>query len=541
MKRLWAYYKEQIWERDGFLLIFLLGVSLVLFFFKLGDRTLWGPKEDEMALVSREILKLGHWIFPTVNEYPYTLMPILYNWLVALASMPGGEVTEFTSRLPSALAGLGGVLVTYLLGKRLFSRRCGFFSALTLATSLRYIQFSRWADLYMPLTFFVSLSLYLFYTGYRKEEKRKMCYLFMYISLALGTLILGPVGLVLPLLTMFFYLLIIKDLSHIPRLGIGYGTLIYSFLTVPWFLVASFKGGSTYAYGLLIMTNLERYFNTWTHQEAFYYYLEMLPLDFLPWTILLPAAFIYSFSSKFREKKKEISFPLVWFFVMLLFFSFAQGKQRGYILPLYPSLALLIGNLLDSYDKNSLKQGITWYSLYFLILMFLCLCFSVPIYAKFFSPQWFSVAVPLSIMVFIIALGSLWALFFRGPFLSFLLLVFLIASSAAYFSKYVLPKLEERESFKPFSLKIKAEMKPEESWAMYRYLRSGYIFYVGKSAKLIPDLKELKKFLASPKRVFVLLKEGDYLLLKDGLDVKYYIIAKGKVARKDVILISNEM
>jgi 4-amino-4-deoxy-L-arabinose transferase-like glycosyltransferase len=66
----------------------------------------WAPVEPRYAEIARVMFAKGEWIVPTVNGDLYTDKPILYFWLVLLASQIGGAVNEWTVRLPAALGGV---------------------------------------------------------------------------------------------------------------------------------------------------------------------------------------------------------------------------------------------------------------------------------------------------------------------------------------------------------------------------------------------------------------------------------------------------
>ena len=81
------YQRHENWA----VLLLLLLLSYLLFFHKLGDRDIWSPDEDEYVQVNREMVRDGHWIFPTANGWPYYIKPPLFNWLgSALALLNGG-------------------------------------------------------------------------------------------------------------------------------------------------------------------------------------------------------------------------------------------------------------------------------------------------------------------------------------------------------------------------------------------------------------------------------------------------------------------
>jgi 4-amino-4-deoxy-L-arabinose transferase-like glycosyltransferase len=88
--------------------------AAVFFFVSLGARDLWNPNEPIYGQAVAEMHARGDWIVPTVNGHLFAEKPILYYWLALVASAPAG-VSEFTLRVPSAAAGVAGVLLVYLL------------------------------------------------------------------------------------------------------------------------------------------------------------------------------------------------------------------------------------------------------------------------------------------------------------------------------------------------------------------------------------------------------------------------------------------
>ena len=311
---------------DGFclrnrkwIILLLVLMSYPLFFHKLGDRDLWSPDEDEYMQVNREMVLDGHWVYPTANGRPYSIKPPLFNWLGSSFAKLSGEVTEFTSRLPSALAASAGLLVLYFIGRRLFGDRAGFLSALILGTTPIYIEFGRWVQINMISTVLLMATLGLFYRGYNDERKRTSAYLLMYVPVALGTLNMGLVNVVMPMIVIGLYLIAMKDIRHILKLKIGWGILIYLAIVAPWYVAVSLKGG--YAQDLIIVTNFTRFFKEFAHVRPFYYYLGKTPPYFLPWLIFLPGAFYLCFAQQTKKERKQLLFPFLWVVGLFVFFS----------------------------------------------------------------------------------------------------------------------------------------------------------------------------------------------------------------------------
>ncbi len=104
-------------------LFFLFAIGGLFFLFRIVERDLWDPDETRSALVAREMRESGNWILPHLDESVYAEKPPLFFLLVNLSTFILGEDSEFLNRLPSALAGLTCLLITFLLGEGIVSLR----------------------------------------------------------------------------------------------------------------------------------------------------------------------------------------------------------------------------------------------------------------------------------------------------------------------------------------------------------------------------------------------------------------------------------
>jgi 4-amino-4-deoxy-L-arabinose transferase-like glycosyltransferase len=104
--------------------IFLTAWCGFLFFYGLNAGQLW-KTEGLRAIVAAEYLRTGNWIVPTLYGEPlFTKPPGMYA-AIALFSIPFGQVTEWTARLPSALAATLTVLMLYCYFARVLGRTGG--------------------------------------------------------------------------------------------------------------------------------------------------------------------------------------------------------------------------------------------------------------------------------------------------------------------------------------------------------------------------------------------------------------------------------
>ena len=124
------------------------------------------PDEPRYASTARDMVLNGNWIVPHFNGVPRINKPPLFYWTIAISYKLFG-INEFSARLPSALAAIGTVLITYLWGKRLEDRKNGFWAGMVLMASPLFFLISRLCITDMMLTFFVCSSLYLFLSNIR--------------------------------------------------------------------------------------------------------------------------------------------------------------------------------------------------------------------------------------------------------------------------------------------------------------------------------------------------------------------------------------
>jgi len=532
---------DQCFKTRAAVVLLLLGIGFFLFFYKVGDRDLWAPDEDEYAQMSREMIRYGNWIFPTVNGQPWAVKPVLYNWLIALVAMPQGDVSEFDARIFSALAALGTILVIFYLGRRMFSARAGFLAATVLGTSALFLKFARWSQTYMLSTFLATLAIFLFYRGYRSEKKRTISYLLAYAAAGLGVLTMGPVNLVMPGLTIFLYLALMKDLGHIRRLKLGWGILIFLAITAPWYIAVSLQDG--YGFELLIKTNISRYFDTWTHAQPFYYYLINLPWAFAPWSLFLPGALHLAFTRRSGGDRPALRLLLVWAVGLFVFFSLSQAKRNEYLLGMYPPLALLVGYWGDKaaglWQEKYYRRTVMIPALIFMVFLALA-TIMLPVATGIFFKEWFAAAAGVSVIAGICALLLRHARRSgQAGRLLYLPAVFIFVFTL-YGVHVLVPKLDSYKSPRPLCQEIRSRLKNGGQWAMYKFYRAAYVYYTDSFCKVLDSERQLAAFLDQPTAALVVMKENKYVHLSDALRARTHLVYKAQIGHRPMILISNQ-
>jgi 4-amino-4-deoxy-L-arabinose transferase-like glycosyltransferase len=342
----------------------LLGAALLLLA-GLGRLDLWAPDEPRYAHVAEELRSWRHGAESAVvlrlNGEVYTQKPPAYFWMAAAAGAPLGRVTEAAARLPSALAGICLVLLTFSFGRQLVGTGAGLLGAALLLTSFDFAWSARRVQLDVVLALWETAALFAFWQLQCGVGSRRLRLVWMHGALGLAVLTKGPVGFLVPLLVI------------LTTLGLGRRLRTLPGLLPPWALLLSLGPGLVWLFCVVSLappgyldeavgTNVfGRFFGGTSHARPFYYYFYQLPADFLPWTLLLPAVYTIargSIFSRTEERAEESTsawtFLLAWVATSFVFFSLSGGKRGLYLLPAFPPLALLCA---DAWLRSVGKDG----------------------------------------------------------------------------------------------------------------------------------------------------------------------------------------
>ncbi|MGZ8531764.1 MAG: glycosyltransferase family 39 protein [Candidatus Binatia bacterium] len=347
----------QYWDLG--LLLFCVWVL----FTNLGGAALFEPDEGRNAEIAREILLLKDWVTPHYDFIPRLDKPIFFFGLVALSYKFFG-ISEWAARLPSALAALACLCITYRFAGSLFGRRAGLWSALILLSSIEFFALSRAVIMDMTLTFCITFALWSFCLGQRGVESGagKSQFLLMYVAMGMATLLKGPIGFLLPAAVIGVYLLLTKRWSLLRHMQVPLGIALLILTAAPWYLTAESRNPGYLRY-FLWEENVHR-FTTMQFKRSgpWYYFIGVLAGGFFPWTVLLPAT-ITDLGK--RALKGEHLFLSLWVAIPLLFFSLSSSKLPHYILPIYPPLAIILAAVIAKAQTDSTvkKKRILWFPL----------------------------------------------------------------------------------------------------------------------------------------------------------------------------------
>lgn len=339
-------------RRDRWLLV---GVGIATLAAGLGLRDPWPADEPRFALIARDMVASGEWLFPQVGGDWYQDKPPLFFWFMAMAYAATG-VLRVAFLLPSLLAALGCLLLVHDLGRRLWSREAGLLAALLLLFTVQFTVQARVAQIDMTLCLLSTAGLY----GIARHlllGPDWRAYAFGGFACGLGVITKGT-GF-LPLLAVLPYLFLrARGFAVSPGATAGWRWCVAPLATlaaialwlVPMVLTVTLSGDpglAAYRDELLFRQTVTRYASAWHHQQPWHFFLtNVIPVLWLPGVALLPWI-VPRWLEAWRARDARPWLLLGWIALVLLFFGASPGKRGVYILPALPAFALAAAGALS--------------------------------------------------------------------------------------------------------------------------------------------------------------------------------------------------
>ena len=346
----------------AFTIVCVIAVMLTVPFLGLTD--FYSKGEPREAVVAYTMVEHGNWILPINNGGDIPYKPPFFHWCIALFSLLQGHVSEFTSRLPSALA-----LVAMSVGGFVFFAKRKNANMALLATLLSLTAFEVHraginCRVDMVNTAFMVGALFLMFRWWERG-KHTMPWLAI-LCMSGATLTKGPVGMLLPCAVMGVFMLTQRESlwSIVWRLGLT--ALLSLVLPLCWYYAAYLQGGDEFL-RLVKEENIDRLLGKMayeSHENLFWYNFLTLITGWLPYTLL----FVFSLfvlpwkrfsKSGFMQsvRRAEPMQVFVWlaFGLILFFYCIPKSKRSVYLLPCYPFMAWLMAQYVVWLVANRLS------------------------------------------------------------------------------------------------------------------------------------------------------------------------------------------
>ncbi|MBY0504099.1 MAG: glycosyltransferase family 39 protein [Bryobacteraceae bacterium] len=469
--------------RSVLIALLALPVIYALYFHELAGVGMIDPDEPRYASIGREMAKSGDWITPRLWGNEWFEKPALLYWMIGLGhklGLPG----ELAARLPIALLSLAFAVFFYWRVRGIFGELPARFATLALATSAGWVAYSHFAvtDLPLAVCFGAAMLLYLEWANGGDQ------WLVWTAGACLGLAVLakGLVPLVLALPALWF--------SRDQRKEWWKPVVALLVVALPWYAACYAANGWLFIDVFIVRHHFSRFADdTLKHAQPFWFYVPVLIGAVFPWS---PALLLTARADSLRDPRRQ--YVVAWLLWTLLFFSLATNKLPGYLLPLLPAAAILIGLALAEVEKA-----------YIALIAGALLLGLVPLVAEVLPialADGLSHAKPGDLPWRYLAIGAIGAgLVFRHEYATsraaaVSLLAIGSVAGIAYLKREAFPKLEAQVSARPLWRGIAPRRAEICMGNMERRWRYGLNYY---AVKPLPDC------LVAPRPVILEQRGGD--------------------------------
>jgi len=314
--------------------------------------------------------KLSACVTPYLYGHPWLEKPALYYWRAMFVFQEFG-VHDWSARLPSASFAFIMVALIYMHMRR-FRPGGHLDAALITVASAAIIGFARGASTDMQMAAPLAIGLLGWYAWYETDSKFWLFDIYFFTGVA--TLAKGPVAPFLAIVILIAFAAVRREWSILKRSFWWPGVLLYFAIVLPWFIAVQHQN-PTFFEEFFLKHNLERFAtDRFQHQQPIWYYLVVVVLAVMPWTVIAVRALIDGLQTSICEWRARGASPckpcvsrpgdafpeflILWALIPILFFSLSQSKLPGYILPSIPPLTILTGDYLYRSRQRGLNRWV---------------------------------------------------------------------------------------------------------------------------------------------------------------------------------------
>lgn len=315
-----------------------------LFAFELGSARTLSAHESFIAQISREMLASGDWLVPRIGGKPWLEKPPLPYWIVAALGAVAGEVDELVARLPSAAAGLIGVLILSGMTARWFGPTIGLLAGLIQATTIYTLTYARLAEMDIYLWALVLGCLAVAARSHVGPSKapppwycgRMMFFVLLGLTQLCKGLLFGAAMVLIPLMG---YVLWQRDwrllrwLCYLPGMALALGMSAAWPAAIVWRHPEAIELWWVHTFGRMGDARC-------INPEPIWYYFTTIPWQTLPWTPAILAGLAASWRRGLRYGQPADRFLWLWFMLPLIALSLVRAKHHHYLIYALPPCSI---------------------------------------------------------------------------------------------------------------------------------------------------------------------------------------------------------
>ena len=368
-------------QRIGWAILILVTLY-ICYFSHLGVIGFVGPDEPRYAWIARDMAETGEWITPRLYGKPWFEKPPLLYWGGAIFfKILGPGHPEVAARLPSAISALLATLALAWLAWRTYGEECARWLLLLLPTCVGMIGFSRAAATDMPFTGMLTIAMVCATVALGLVENENTpilprtpwpALLLFGFFLGLAVLAKGPAAIILSGGAALLWAIFTNRWHDAFRLLHPAAIIAFCVTALPWYILCAQRNPDFFRI-FIIEHNFKRYLTPeFQHVQPFWYYVPILLIAFVPWSLLLLVAAGKGVSRFYRTHRISplASLFVSWIVFSLLFFSASKSKLPGYILPTVPAIGLLFSRILSA--GTLLRRRTAGFTLALSGVFFLC-------------------------------------------------------------------------------------------------------------------------------------------------------------------------
>jgi 4-amino-4-deoxy-L-arabinose transferase-like glycosyltransferase len=355
-------------------ILMLVVFCIFFFFYRISAYGLIGADEPRYAQVAREMLERHDWITPTLWGKPWLEKPALYYWGAVLSYKITGGPSDWAARAGDAVMASLMIFGIYFMLRRI-RPQIALDAALITAATTAIFGFARGADTDMPLEAFFTLGMLAWIVWYQEAGNQsavssrqsaansKVFLALFYLFMGIATLAKGPVAPGLAGLIIILFAAWKREWKLIRRTLWIPGILIFLAIALPWYVLVQMRNPQFFG-EFILRQNFARFgTNLYQHHKPIWFYVPVLLGSLLPWSVLAIAGFISTLrvaqprTAVPHEQSPDLfsRFLFLWATVPVIFFTVAQSKLPGYILPSIPAWTVLTADYLQKLREGERK------------------------------------------------------------------------------------------------------------------------------------------------------------------------------------------
>lgn len=315
----------------------------MLLFIPLRRTGLAGYDDAFFAHQGKEMVLTGDWRTIHFNGEPSFAYPPLYIWLEASSFKVFG-ISDFAAKLPTALLGLGTIVLIYFLTLELTGQAwLSLLAMLVLTSTPFFLKNATHAMTDVPFTFLFALVIFLYLKGLQKPAFLALLGLPLGLALLMRSVIgLLAVGIIVT------HAVLSKRYKLLWSPWLVLGLVLGLALPAIWYIseyelhgIAAIESHVRFVGSKI---NVGETSNNWL---TLLNYPGSLLKYYWPWLPFLLAGLVLQVRAMIAGKDAVASLLVVWVLLVLIPFSIIQTRYPRYIMPVYPAFSILSAIALE--------------------------------------------------------------------------------------------------------------------------------------------------------------------------------------------------